>query len=294
MSHTIRSSRLRLVHLLFASIAISILLAGLFATGRLSAAVNFTPGNLALLVAAASANNTTGSIVEVSSTTPGQTGNAIQSIAIPGTGTDAYRMSGSATSTGYVSSSDDRMRLTIMGANYAGMHGELTAAFTLGQIHADDIVFLKVPDLNPRVPGTDLVAVYQGDKVWMIDNKAYSQSLVDKVTALTGSFPKNLSDDAVSFAEHPKLGRRGDPVIGDAVARLEKASAEIQRVTKDLDTKEIAAPAVQARIDVICRDNGIERVVTNAGGMVAKISEAIDAAGVVLKDLGITRKPGRP
>jgi hypothetical protein len=177
---------------------------------------------------------------------------------------------------------------------YSGMHGEFTAAFTLGKFHKGDIVFLKIPDLEPRVPGTDLVAVYKGDRVWMIDNKAFSQSLVDKVSSLTGSFPKNISDDAADFARNPKLGRRGDPVIGDAVARLQKASKEINRLTKGMDNNEIATPTVQKRINKICRDSRIERVVTNAGGEVTDISDALDKAGVVLKDLGITQKPEKP
>ena len=90
-------------------------LIGAFMTRRLTATPTFTPGNLALLVAAASANNTTGSVVEINTTAAGQS--AIQAISIPGTGTDAYRISGSASSTGYVSLSNDRTLLTFMGAN---------------------------------------------------------------------------------------------------------------------------------------------------------------------------------
>ena len=74
----------------------------------------FGPGNLALLVANASANNTTASIVEINSSTAG---NAVDAIAIPGTGADAFRMSGSATSTGYVGLSNDRTFLVFTGAN---------------------------------------------------------------------------------------------------------------------------------------------------------------------------------
>ena len=75
----------------------------------------FAAGDLALLVSAASASNTTGSVVEINTTSSNQA--AIQTIGIAGTGTDAYRMSGSATSTGYVALSNDRTLLTFTGAN---------------------------------------------------------------------------------------------------------------------------------------------------------------------------------
>lgn len=167
---------------------------------------------------------------------------------------------------------------------YSGMHGEFIAAFTLGKIHKGDIVFLKIPDLDPRVRGTDLVAVFQGDQVWMIDNKAYSQSLVEQVTALTGSFPENIKNDAGEFQ---RSGAPGDPRVGDAISRLKKASNEIGKQTKGLDTKEIAQPKIQQKIDAICQDYRIERVVTNAGGVANRISDSLDAAGIVLHDLNV-------
>src|SRR5262249_26266141 len=73
-------------------------------------------GDLMLLVAGASASNTTGSVVEINTSTAGQS--AIQTVALPGTGaSDSYRMSGSATSTGYVALSNDRSLLAITGHN---------------------------------------------------------------------------------------------------------------------------------------------------------------------------------
>jgi DNA/RNA endonuclease G (NUC1) len=74
-------------------------------------------GDLMLLVAAASASNTTGSVVEINTSTAGQT--ASQTIALPDTSNtnDSYRMSGSATSTGYVALSNDRSLLAITGHN---------------------------------------------------------------------------------------------------------------------------------------------------------------------------------
>jgi len=76
----------------------------------------FTAGNLAMLVAGANANNTVGSIVEINTTTPGQ--NPVQTILLPDTSSvDSYRMSGSATSTGYVSRSNDGSLLSFTGHN---------------------------------------------------------------------------------------------------------------------------------------------------------------------------------
>lgn len=77
----------------------------------------FTAGNLAVLQAAASANNTTASIVELSPTTAGQT--PVQTLAIPNGATNAngLRFSGSATSTGYLTTTNDGSLLSFNGAN---------------------------------------------------------------------------------------------------------------------------------------------------------------------------------
>lgn len=79
-------------------------------------AQNFTPGNLALLQAEASASNTTCNVVEISATTVNQT-TGITSYTISGTGANALRFSGSATSTGYLSVTSDRTLLSFTGAN---------------------------------------------------------------------------------------------------------------------------------------------------------------------------------
>lgn len=82
-----------------------------------SHAAPFQKDSVALLQATASANNTNAAIVEVSptSTTPST---PLQSISINGTTLpNALRFSGSATSTGYLSSSADRSLLTFTGHN---------------------------------------------------------------------------------------------------------------------------------------------------------------------------------
>lgn len=74
----------------------------------------FTSGNVAVFVAAASANNTTGTIVEFSTTGSGVVSHPIPDGASIANG---LRFSGSATSTGYLSNSNDGTLLSFMGAN---------------------------------------------------------------------------------------------------------------------------------------------------------------------------------
>ena len=75
----------------------------------------FTAGNIAVLVAAASATNTTCSVVELNKTGTNQT--ALTTNTISGTGSNAIRVSGSATSTLYASNSNDGTFFCFTGAN---------------------------------------------------------------------------------------------------------------------------------------------------------------------------------
>lgn len=86
-----------------------------FLCAQTSVSGQFNADNLAILVAAASANNTTVSVVEIDKTTVGQP--AIQTIAISGTGANAIRVSGSATSTLYGTNSDDGSLFCFTGHN---------------------------------------------------------------------------------------------------------------------------------------------------------------------------------
>ena len=79
-------------------------------------AQNPAPGNLIVLQAAASAANTTASFVEINPSLTAQTA-PVQSIPISGTGADAIRISGSATSTAYLSRTNDGSLVTLMGVN---------------------------------------------------------------------------------------------------------------------------------------------------------------------------------
>jgi hypothetical protein len=75
----------------------------------------FTQGNITVFLAGASSTNTTGSIVEINTSTISQTGTTYT---IPSTApADALRFSGSATSTGYLTNSNDGTLLLFTGAN---------------------------------------------------------------------------------------------------------------------------------------------------------------------------------
>lgn len=76
---------------------------------------SFNSSSIAVLVAAASASNTTASVVELDKITAGQS--PIQTISIPGTGANAIRVSGSASSTLYAGNSDDKTLFCFTGAN---------------------------------------------------------------------------------------------------------------------------------------------------------------------------------
>src|ERR1700752_5198195 len=86
----------------------------LFAASGFLQAQTFTAGNLAVFVAASnSANNTTGSILELS---PTSTVNPVNTYTINGTtGSTAIRFSGSATSTEYLANSNDSTLLFFTG-----------------------------------------------------------------------------------------------------------------------------------------------------------------------------------
>lgn len=92
-----------------------------FATAFLSTpaalAANFTAGNIVGVQAdTASSNNTTATVVEISPNVAVATP-AVQTFPILGTGTNAIRLSGSATSTGYASATNDGTLFAFTGAN---------------------------------------------------------------------------------------------------------------------------------------------------------------------------------
>jgi hypothetical protein len=84
------------------------------------------PGHIVVLQGdLASSNNGTCTILEFNTTDAGQS--FITSKAIPGTGTNAFRMSASAGTTGYLANTDDGTLLCFMGANNATTTGNSNA-----------------------------------------------------------------------------------------------------------------------------------------------------------------------
>lgn len=125
------------------------------------AQAQFTAGNLAFLQAEASASNTTCSVIEINKTTAGQP--ALTTVVIDGTGASALRFSGSATSTAYLSHSNDGTLLCFNGANNANTSS-------------------NVNTLNPRGVGTlnaaqtfNLATTYTGSS----GNQTRSSSSID-------------------------------------------------------------------------------------------------------------------
>ena len=128
----------------------------------------FTTGNIVFLQAEASASNTTANIIEINTTSASQT--AIRTIAIDGTGTNALRFSGSATSTGYLSNNNDGTLLCFIGVNNTNTSS-------------------NVNTLNPRAVGTlnnalsfNLATTYTGTS----GNQTRSATSLDNVNWYIG------------------------------------------------------------------------------------------------------------
>jgi hypothetical protein len=124
----------------------ALLLLSLLSISSLKA--QFTAGNLAILQAAASANNTTCSVLELNTTTAGQS--PVSTVAIPGSGAGIFKISGSASSTGYLANSNDGTLLCFTGVNSTSTS--------------------NVNGLNPRAVGTlnasqtfTIATAYTGD-----------------------------------------------------------------------------------------------------------------------------------
>ena len=128
----------------------------------------FTTGNIVFLQAEASVSNTTANIIEINKTSASQT--AIRTIAIDGTGTNALRFSGSATSTGYLSNNNDGTLLCFNGVNNTNTSS-------------------NVNTLNPRAVGTlnnalsfNLATTYTGTS----GNQTRSANSLDNVNWYIG------------------------------------------------------------------------------------------------------------
>ena len=160
-----------------------------------------------------------------------------------------------------------------------GLLGEFTAVFQLG----DRLVFLKAADYDVTLPGTDFVGVARDGRVWLIDNKAMSATELASVGALMRNLPGNIADDVRDFKG--TLGLAKDPLVGDAVRRLDAARKDIADRTRGMSAERVGSAAVQKRIDAICDAHRLDRVVTNAGGSISGLSDGLTRAGILLEDL---------
>lgn len=164
-----------------------------------------------------------------------------------------------------------------------GVVGEYTAAFSLSSIE----MFLKGPDTNVRVRGTDLVGIGHDGWLWLIDDKSHRTTSVSSVTALTDNLATNLRRDAGDFRTAMDDLRRQDPGfvpdprVLDAVQRMEDAAGEVDRINR-------TGPAETrpARIRQALADRKLRMRVTSAAGQVTEITQA-------LRDIGLAVEPTR-
>jgi hypothetical protein len=185
-----------------------------------------------------------------------------------------------------------------------GSLGEWTAAFELGE--SGILVFLKGPKHEITTPGTDLVAFdINTGQIYMIDNKATLRATIYyKVTALVENFRKNLGDDARDiFKEVAEEHGAVNPAMASLQTRMANAEAKIAAVEMALgplshegrqqalrDNVDVTLPSgermpVQQAIDNILQEHGISRTVTNAGGVLERISANLERMGLEFENL---------
>lgn len=163
---------------------------------------------------------------------------------------------------------------------FRGQRGETEVAF-----RGDRFSFLKPPDEFVTLRGTDLVAIDQvTGEILLIDNKAFSESMVTEVSALTRNIVRNLRDDVSTF--HRDFGNRPDVPI-----ELSAGAARLERALRDIDaflsttTDPIESDSVQIEIGRILATHNVRRVVTGAGGDVQRVSADLQKVGVQFMDL---------
>jgi hypothetical protein len=185
-----------------------------------------------------------------------------------------------------------------------GHLGEFTAAFELGR--SGVLVFLKGPKADVNEPGTDLICYDRNTgEQFYIDNKAVKALVLNGVSALIKNFPKNMTDDIAMM--RATMGANPDPVVQDVVRRAENANRRIQDFLRSLpndaqlreerlkNNYKVTLSTGERRpvwdvITEILSENGITRLVTNAGGQVERLRTAIADTGVVLEDLNVAEK----
>jgi hypothetical protein len=188
-----------------------------------------------------------------------------------------------------------------------GAIGEWTAAFDLGK--SGVYIFLKGPKAEVTTGGTDLVAIDRNTgQVYAIDNKATLRTQVlQRVTALMRNFPQNLLQDIVELRE--AMAGRSEPAVDAVLRRMESAERRIKAVVELLGPEgearkrlldqnaEVTLPSgerkpVQQEITDILQEHGITRLITNSGGVLERLSGALEDAGIELEDMNAALPEG--
>jgi hypothetical protein len=166
-----------------------------------------------------------------------------------------------------------------------GVVGEYTAAFSLSSIET----FLKGPDANIKVAGTDLVGIGRDGWLWLIDDKSHRATSVSSVSALTDNLTTNLRRDAADFRagierlQHQDPAFTPDPHVLDAIQRMDDAAAAIDRIHH-----EPPAETRPARIAAAIEERRLRLRVTSAAGQVTDITDALRGLGLAVEP---TRTP---
>jgi hypothetical protein len=166
-----------------------------------------------------------------------------------------------------------------------GVVGEYTAAFSLSSIET----FLKGPDANIKVAGTDLVGIGRDGWLWLIDDKSHRATSVSSVSALTDNLTTNLRRDAADFRagierlQHQDPAFTPDPHVLDVIQRMDDAAAAIDRIHH-----EPPAETRPARIAAALEERRLRLRVTSAAGQVTDITDALRGLGLAVEP---TRTP---
>ncbi|MFD6563898.1 hypothetical protein [Micromonospora profundi] len=164
-----------------------------------------------------------------------------------------------------------------------GVLGEYSAAFSLSSIE----LFLKGPDTNVKVAGTDLVGIGHDGWVWLVDDKSHRSTSVSGVSSLTDNLVTNLRRDAADFRDGIARLQRNDPGFApdprilDAISRMEDAAAEIERINR-----RGSAATRPARISRALEERRLRLRVTSAAGEVREITQALRDLGLAVERTG--------
>jgi hypothetical protein len=154
---------------------------------------------------------------------------------------------------------------------YRGLHGEYQFAFWAGEKY----IVMKAPDAGVTVPGTDIILIPKGGgpPIW-VDNKALSELVVRRVTALGRNLPKNVNSDYEMFLKLLTSGHEYPPELLQAMPLQAEANRRIQAITKKLSKDTVENdPIVRQKIADALKDLGIKRVVGVEGGRVEDLAD---------------------